>query len=231
MSLIYHGSDKIIEVPKFSEGKINNDFGLGFYCTKEKDMAKEWAVGLLKDGYCNTYTIDTKYLKILDLNSGKYNILNWIALLVEHRIFSINSPIVNRAKRYLIDNFSLNINAYDIIISYRADDSYFDYAEDFLSNQITINQLSLAMKLGKLGLQFVVKSKYAFSLLNFKESEKVKAQDFFSKRITREKEAEKNYNKILETEDVSSLFIQDIIKMGLKNGDKKIPKILPFKND
>lgn len=35
---LFHGSEKVIEAPSFGEGKRNNDFGLGFYCTEtEKD--------------------------------------------------------------------------------------------------------------------------------------------------------------------------------------------------
>ena len=40
---IYHGSEKIVDQPIFGEGKINNDFGLGFYCTESEKLAKEWA--------------------------------------------------------------------------------------------------------------------------------------------------------------------------------------------
>jgi len=34
---IYHGSEKIVERPVFGEGKKNNDFGRGFYCTASED--------------------------------------------------------------------------------------------------------------------------------------------------------------------------------------------------
>ena len=64
---------------------------------------------------------------------------------MEHRLFSIKTPATQRAKRYLIDNFSVNVNAYDLIIGYRADDSYFDYAESFLNNGISVQQLAKAM--------------------------------------------------------------------------------------
>jgi hypothetical protein len=136
MIKIYHGSEKVIEQPTFGEGKKNNDFGLGFYCTESEALAKEWAVSSLRDGFSNCYTLDTEYLKILNLNSPDYTILNWIAVLVEHRLFSIKTPVARRAKRYLIDNFSINVNAFDLITGYRADDSYFDYAESFLNNGI-----------------------------------------------------------------------------------------------
>ncbi|MFR4015042.1 MAG: DUF3990 domain-containing protein [Holdemanella porci] len=87
--ILYHGSEKIIENPIFGAGKKNNDFGLGFYCTESNDLAKEWAVSSLNNGFSNKYTLDTEYLKVLNLNSSDYTILNWIAILVEHRLFSI----------------------------------------------------------------------------------------------------------------------------------------------
>lgn len=164
---VYHGSKQIVEVPTFGEGKEHNDFGLGFYCTESNDLAKEWAVSSLRDGFSNRYQLDTEYLNILNLNSPDYSILNWMAVLVEHRIFSIKAPVARRAKRYLIDHFGVNVNAYDLIIGYRADDSYFDYAEAFLNNTITVEQLSRAMRLGKLGEQIVIKSKFAFSKIRY----------------------------------------------------------------
>ena len=96
---IYHGSEKIVETPVFGEGKKTNDFGLGFYCTESENLAKEWAVSSLKDGFSNKYTLNTEYMNILNLNSPEYTILNWIAVLVEHRAFSIKTPIARKAKR------------------------------------------------------------------------------------------------------------------------------------
>ena len=64
---IYHGSEKIVEKPIFGGGRKNNDFGLGFYCTASKEIAKEWAVSNLYDGISNCYTLDTEYLIILNL--------------------------------------------------------------------------------------------------------------------------------------------------------------------
>ena len=119
---LFHGSEKVIEHPVFGEGKKHNDFGLGFYCTESEALAKEWAVSSLRDGFANRYTLDTEYLRVLHLNSPDYTILNWIAVLVEHRLFSIKTPVARRAKQYLIDNFSVNVNAYDLITGYRADE-------------------------------------------------------------------------------------------------------------
>lgn len=220
---IYHGSEKNIIKPIFGEGKKNNDFGLGFYCTKDINLAKEWAVSSLKDGFANKYILNIEYLKILNLNSSEYTILNWIAILVEHRLFSLKSPVAQRAKKYLIDNFGLNVNAYDVIIGYRADDSYFDYAESFLNNSITVEQLAKAMKLGKLGEQIVIKSQYAFSCLTYDGFEIAKKEEFYEYRKVRNDNVNKMYLDILEDES-DGLYIRDIIRLEIKNNDTRIPR-------
>lgn len=220
---IYHGSEKVIEQPIFGEGKKNNDFGLGFYCTECEALAKEWAVSSLRDGFSNCYTLDTEYLKILNLNSPDYTILNWIAVLVEHRLFSIKTPVARRAKQYLIDNFSINVNAFDLVTGYRADDSYFDYAESFLNNGISVEQLAQAMRLGKLGEQIVIKSKYAFSKLQYQGFNPAVKDEFYVLRKARDDEANRLYLKMLEEEN-DGLYIQDIMRGGIKNDDPRIPR-------
>lgn len=222
---IYHGSREIVEVPTFGVGRKNNDFGLGFYCTESIDIAKEWAVSSLRDGFANRYTLDTEYLNILNLNTPDYTILNWIAVLVEHRLFNIKTPVARRAKHYLIENFGINVNAYDLIIGYRADDSYYDYAEAFLNNAITVEQLSLAMQLGRLGEQIVIKSKFAFSKIQFEGVEVAEKDRYYVLRKIRDDEANKTYQDILE-EEADGLYIQDIIRGGVSNNDPRIPRNL-----
>ena len=220
---LFHGSEKIIEVPTFGEGKKTNDFGLGFYCTENEDLAKEWAVSSLRNGFSNRYTLNTEYMKILNLNSPEYTILNWIAVLVEHRLFSIKTPIARRAKKYLIDNFSINVNAFDVITGYRADDSYFDYAESFLNNGISVEHLAKAMKLGKLGEQIVIKSQFAFSQIQFEGFDIAEKEEFYILRKARNDEANKTYFEMLE-EESDGIYIQDIIRGGITNNDPRIPR-------
>ena len=220
---IYHGSEQIVEVPTFGKGRKNNDFGLGFYCTESLDLAKEWAVSSLRNGFANRYSLDTEYLKILNLNSPDFTILNWIAVLVEHRLFSIKTPVARRAKQYLIDNFGINVNTYDVITGYRADDSYFDYAESFLNNGISVDQLARTMRLGKLGEQIVIKSQYAFSRLKFEGFEVAEKDTFYVLRKARDDEANQLYLEMLEEED-DGLYIRDIMKGGITNDDPRIPR-------
>lgn len=220
---IYHGSEKVIEVPTFGEGKKNNDFGLGFYCTESENLAKEWAVSSLRDGFSNRYTLNTEFLNILNLNSPEYSILNWIAVLVEHRLFSLKTPIARRAKQYLIEHFGVNVNAFDLITGYRADDSYFDYAESFLNNAISVEQLARAMKLGKLGEQVVIKSKFAFSRLQFEGVNVAEKEEYYVLRKARDDEANKLYYDLLE-EGYEGLYIRDIIREEIRNDDPRIPR-------
>ena len=223
---VYHGSKQIVEVPTFGLGRKNNDFGLGFYCTESSDLAKEWAVSSLSDGYTNRYTLDTEHLNILNLNSPDYTILNWIAVLVQHRLFSIKTPVARRAKQYLVEHFGINVNAYDLITGYRADDSYFDYAEAFLNNAITVEQLSRAMQLGKPGEQIVIKSKFAFSKIKYEGFETAGKDLYYVLRKARDDKANQTYLDILE-EEPDGLFIQDIIRGGVTNDDARIPRNLP----
>ena len=162
-------------------------------------------------------------MNILNLNSPDYTILNWIAVLVEHRLFSIKTPVARRAKRYLIDNFGINVNAYDLITGYRADDSYFDYAESFLNNGISVEQLARAMQLGKLGEQIVLKSKFAFSRIQFEGFDVAEKEEFYILRKARDDEANGLYLEMLEEEN-DGLYIQDIIRGGITNDDSRIPR-------
>lgn len=220
---LYHGSEQLIEEPTFGKGKLNNDFGLGFYCTESEDLAKEWAVSSLRNGFANRYTLGTEYLNVLNLNSPDFTILNWIAVLVEHRLFSIKTPVARRAKRYLVENFSVNVNAFDVVTGYRADDSYFDYAESFLNNGITVEQLARAMRLGKLGEQIVLKSRFAFSKLHYEGFEVADRETYFCLRKARNDEANRIYVEMLE-EEGDGLYIQDIMRGGIQNDDPRIPR-------
>lgn len=222
---LYHGSEQLVDSPTFGLGKKNNDFGLGFYCTTNESLAKEWAVSSLRDGFANRYTLDTEYLNVLNLNGSDYTILNWIAVLVEHRLFSIKTPVAQRAKKYLIDHFSINVNAYDLIVGYRADDSYFDYAESFLNNGISVEQLAKAMRLGKLGEQIVIKSPFAFSRLHYEGFTVAEKEKYYVLRKSRNDEANRLYQEMLE-EESDGLYIQDIIRGGIQNDDPRISRNL-----
>ena len=82
---------------------------------------------------------------------------------------------------------------YDVIIGYRADDSYFSFAQDFVAGVISLQKLSEAMQLGKLGEQIVLKSPLAFEKIQYVKSEPVDMQAYYIKKIERERAARKEY--------------------------------------
>ena len=183
--IVYHGSERIITQPIFHGGKKSNDYGHGFYTTESQDLAKEWACAKNTDGYANKYELDMTGLSILNLNSEKYNILNWLALLTHYRSYWQNGSIAEEAKKYLQEHFFVDPSPYDIIIGYRADDSYFSFAQDFVAGTISLRKLSEAMRLGKLGEQIVLKSEKSYKHIRFLGAEVVEAEKWYAYRLSR----------------------------------------------
>ena len=216
---IYHGSVNKIEQPVFGEGKTYNDYGRGFYCTEHPELAKEWACSADSDGYANHYRLDMEGLSVLNLNTPQYNILNWLAILLENRKFNVAEGLPQRAKAYILENFKVDYKKYDIIIGYRANDSYFSYAGDFVNGTLSLSDLSEAMRLGKLGEQVVLKSKRAFEALTFVDAIKAPRKEYFAKYRQRDDEARGKYRQIASkpmAEDET--YVIDIIRNNWKNG-------------
>ena len=220
--ILYHGSSEKIETPLFGKGKINNDYGQGFYCTEHIELAKEWACTEGIDGFANKYELDTADLKILDLSSDKYSILHWLALLVENRRFRISTPVMRRGVQWLREYFLVDISEYDIIVGYRADDSYFSFARAFINNEISLNQLSYAMRLGKLGEQYVLKSEKAFGQIKFKSAELADNTIYYARRKKRDDEARSAFFAELENDDINGVYLRDIIKEGMTDNDLRL---------
>lgn len=220
--VLYHGSQNIIEKPTFGKGKENNDYGRGFYCTEHIELAKEWACSEGTNGYANKYEIETDGLLVLNLSSDEYTILNWLAMLMMHRKGRLSTPIAKRGRDYLIENFLPDFKNYDAIIGYRADDSYFSFARSFVMNTISLKQLGNAMRLGKLGEQFVMKSKRAFETISFVDYIVADNSKYYAKRKARDNEARDAYYKELETEDINGLFMRDIIREEIKPDDPRL---------
>ncbi len=125
-------------------------------------MAMELACKQNSDGFVNIYSLDQETLKILNLLDGNYNILHWMALLLKNRTFRLSNEIAIDAGDYIIDHFSIDLTDYDIVVGYRADDSYFSFAESFVQNGLPLRSLNQALRLGKLGEQTVLISEKAF---------------------------------------------------------------------
>lgn len=221
--IVYHGSDHILEMPVFRGGKPNNDYGSGFYMTESLELAKEWACAKNTDGFANRYELDLSGLRILNLNGQEYNILNWLAVLAKNRSYWQNGSIAEEAKSYLQKHFYIDTEPYDVIIGYRADDSYFSFAQDFVAGTISLRKLSEAMRLGKLGEQIVLKSERSYQHIRFLDAEPADAATYYEKKATRDREARREYRKTKQAADgIQELYMLDILREGIKNGDPRL---------
>lgn len=221
--IIYHGSKNRIETPQYGVGKLHNDYGLGFYCTESIELAKEWAVDYKRDGYVNSYRLEDSQLDVLCLNNSEYCIMHWLAILLENRKFDVSSALAKAAKEYILLNFLIDTSRYDIVIGYRADDSYFSFADDFIKGVISYRQLNHAMHLGNLGEQIVLKSPKAFESISFLESEYVSAREWYTKKAVRDAEARREYFHVERLNyQKGDLYITQILNEEMTADDSRL---------
>ena len=113
--ILYHGSKEIVNNPKIIKAKYNKDFYYGFYCTLYESQAIRWATRITGKGIINQYeyTPDPA-LKILSFSEMTEEWLDFIA-----------------ACRNGIPH------SYDIVEGPMANDTIFNYVEDFIEGRIS----------------------------------------------------------------------------------------------
>ena len=221
--VIYHGSERIVDKPVFGAGNPKNDYGLGFYCTESPALAREWASSETEDGFANQYVIEMDGLSVLHLNGPGFNILNWLAILLENRTFDLKTPVAVQGRRYLLDHFLPDYKQADILVGYRADDSYFSFSKAFLENGISLELLQRAMRLGNLGEQVVLKSKEAFGRIQFVSAEPVESSTFYPQKLTRDRQARGAYFKMLEETPVAgAVYMVNILSEQWDANDPRL---------
>lgn len=220
---LYHGSPKIIDHPQFGVGNPRNDYGLGFYCTENLELAKEWACSGTGGGFANEYAFDTSGLSILRLNKRPYHILNWLAILLDNRTFDIKAPVTAQARLFILSRYLPDYKSADVIVGYRADDSYFTFSRSFLENTISLAQLQRAMHLGRLGEQIVLKSKTAFGQIVFKRALRADEAVYYPIRTARDRVAREAFLRLQkEPLDNNTFYIKDIIQQNWQNDDPRL---------
>ena len=231
---LLHGSENIITHPVLGAGNPRNDFGPGFYCTHDASLAGEWACKRCKDGFVNSYRLDDEGLSTLDLMDGSHSVLEWIALLLANRRFSPRSQLGREAKAFLLSHCLPSITGHDIVIGYRADDSYFSYAEDFVEGALSVSELSAALHLGGLGLQTVLVSARGFERLEFLGAEPASASRYHASFLSRDQRARQKYfdgtfrldAAIPRPED--DIYVLDLFRKEVSLDDERIPRMLSF---
>ena len=226
---LYHGSSSEIPHPALALGKPHNDYGRGFYCTEDIEMAREWACkGREPPGFANAYEFDADGLVILDLSGPDYTVLDWIAVLLAYRTFDLDTEVARDVRDYLSANFLPPVEKADAVIGYRADDSYFNYADAFVNNALPLRRLGEAMRLGRLGLQVALRTELAFSRLRFVGAEKVPWKVYHARYDTRDRAARTEWFESVKTaaRTADDVFAIDIVRKGLKHGDASLREFL-----
>lgn len=196
---LYHGSNQIIEAAlyHYAGSNIHNDYGLGFYCTQNLDIAKEWANKNTRMGFANKYRFDDRGLKILDLtDKNKYSVLNWIAILIHNRQLSLADKIEHDDVLKYFEKYYIDITQYDVVIGYRADDAYFRFPLMFIRNVLTYEKLEEIYLNGNLGKQYVLISQKAFKRIKFVTA--ISVESIYHDRYHQRKSSADNSYKELE---------------------------------
>lgn len=202
MKTIYHGSDHIIKKPifNFDGADENTDYGKAIYCTFDKEAGKEWACKKSKRGILNEYEFNNKDLKVLDLTKPPFTVLNWIAILLEHRKIDPHYYSTFKDRFDYLKQFNVDLTKYDYIIGYRADDAYFKFPLMFIEGQLIIEKMEEIYKLGDLGIQIVPYSEKAFEKIKFAKSEDVD-EEYHYKYKRRVEEANDRFSNFLAEQD------------------------------
>lgn len=176
----------------------------------------------------NRYTVDGEGLRTLNLSDGSHTVLNWIAILLKHRTFSLSSSVALDAREYIIEHYAVDTSDYDLITGYRADDSYFRYAESFVENALPLRSLNRALQLGKLGLQTVLVSSKAFEQIKFVDAIPVDKNIYYPKFVARDTKARRTYRDEIARSGSyrDDTFVLDILREEMKNDDPRIQRIL-----
>lgn len=214
--IFYHGSKEIINVPTVKGSNPENDYGSSFYLTKDIEAAKSWACRNNKVGVINKFMVkETTYkrLKILDLtDKTKYSVLNWLAILLKFRKVSTEFKKNNKIIFEWIDKYYIDVNDFDIVIGYRADDAYFRFPISFINGEISLEDLEEVYELGDLGIQYAFMSKRAIKSLEFLESIKCESTyigTYFNVAV----KGSNSFNEILsKPKDLNKKYILDLMR-------------------
>ena len=159
---------------------------------------------------------------MVDLNQPPFTVLHWLEVLFANRLVRLSTPVMQRGARWLQANFKVDLSGADVVHGYRADDSYFGFARAFLRNEITLDELGSAMKLGDLGTQYMVKSPAAFAALRYVGCEPADASVYWPLQVEREDKARAAFAELVagpgapkdETGPLGHFYLSDLMALG-----------------
>ena len=164
MLTLYHGSTTIVEQPFVMVGRLNLDFGRGFYLTKYKEQAEVWA---------KIVASRKKYDATAILNAYQFDLESAISYGFRYKSFDeYNIEWLN----YVVDcrqgkDYS---DIYDIVSGGVANDNVIDTIEDYEKGIITAEQALGQLRYKKVNHQICIMNQEVIAhYLSFKESQKL----------------------------------------------------------
>lgn len=147
--LLYHASKEIVEFPEVRKTKYTKDFSWGFYCTNNYKQAVRWANRGEGTPIVNVYNYEeNNSLSILKFKTMTDEWLDFIAKCRKG-----------------------NLHRYDIVEGPMADDTVWNYVNDFLYGEISREQFWALAKFKYPTHQISFHTLAAIDCLNFERSE------------------------------------------------------------
>ena len=214
--IIYHGSKSIVKEPEYKGSNPYNDYGPAFYMTLDLEAAQSWACKNNWVGVVNKYRIDNnsfKTLKILDLtNRSKYNVLNWVAILMHFRDLSPSFVKGHQQALKWLEKYYVNVDEYDVVIGFRADDAYFKFPLGFIDGSLAYDDLEMVYLKGNLGIQYAFISKRAIKMIKFVKTINCEPA-FLGHYYAAVSNASKEVNEIMNLpRDYKKTYIFDLVR-------------------
>ena len=147
---IYHGSTVIVKQPEIRIEKFNKDFYFGFYCTIMEKQAIRWATRF-GEGIVNVYEYEPNdSLKILKFEKMTEE---WLDFIIACR--------------------SGNPHNWDIVEGPMADDTIYNYIQEFQDRKITREAFWALVKFRYPTHQICFNTEKALKTIKFKEARRV----------------------------------------------------------
>ena len=150
-SIVYHGSNVEVAVPRILQNGFYKDFGYGFYCTNYEKQAKRCAMTKKGESVINRYEYELCMdLKILSFDNMTDEWLDFVAkcrMGIEHN--------------------------YDIVEGPMADDQIWNFVEGFIDGRIPRKAFWELVKFNYPTHQIVFCTEEALKTLTFKGSDRL----------------------------------------------------------
>lgn len=208
---LFHGSREIVWQPRYDAG-AGNDFGVGFYCALDEDVAAGFACADGKPGIVNAYALNTAGLQVLDLTTDNQGVLNWLALLLANRSVEATSPLMAAAKEYVVRSYLPRFSDVDIITAWRAGGYRFSYARAFLDNSLSLEALTAALGSADDAFQIVLKSRKALDQLRLAGFDEADSTTEYTRYIAADYEARTAAEKRISQLKGAGTFVQDLMR-------------------